>query len=119
MAGEEQDHAWVETQGGPGVGAGGALVRLLRREVVADAAGVLRVERQNDEPSQSHAWIELYSPTHGWVPSDPTHDREIDDAVRVAFCEQPVSAATTRPVAVAPIASAFIATPFEWLDDVA
>jgi transglutaminase-like putative cysteine protease len=32
-----------------------------------------------DEPSQSHAWIEFWSPSPGWVPFDPTHDREIDE----------------------------------------
>jgi transglutaminase-like putative cysteine protease len=42
-------------------------------------SGYLHVERKNGEPSQSHAWIELYSPRHGWVPFDPTHDREIDE----------------------------------------
>jgi transglutaminase-like putative cysteine protease len=30
-------------------------------------------------PAQSHAWIEFWSPTHGWVAFDPTHDREIDE----------------------------------------
>jgi len=42
-------------------------------------SGYLHVERASGEPSQSHAWIELHSPTQGWVPFDPTHDREIDE----------------------------------------
>ena len=29
--------------------------------------------------AQSHAWIEFFSPTRGWIPFDPTHDREIDE----------------------------------------
>jgi len=31
------------------------------------------VERTFDEPAQSHAWIEFYAPSVGWVPFDPTH----------------------------------------------
>ena len=31
------------------------------------------------EPSQSHAWIEFWAPSHGWIPFDPTHDRAIDE----------------------------------------
>jgi transglutaminase-like putative cysteine protease len=30
------------------------------------------------ETAQSHAWVEFHSPAHGWVPFDPTHNREID-----------------------------------------
>jgi transglutaminase-like putative cysteine protease len=41
-------------------------------------SGYLHVESP-PEPVQSHAWIEFHSPTHGWVPFDPTHDREIDE----------------------------------------
>jgi hypothetical protein len=26
-----------------------------------------------DEPAESHAWFELWTPTSGWVPYDPTH----------------------------------------------
>jgi transglutaminase-like putative cysteine protease len=29
--------------------------------------------------SQSHAWIEFWAPSHGWIPFDPTHDRAIDE----------------------------------------
>jgi transglutaminase-like putative cysteine protease len=41
-------------------------------------SGYLHVERTT-EPAQSHAWIELYSPSAGWIPFDPTHNREIDE----------------------------------------
>ena len=36
-------------------------------------SGYLHVEREKETPSQSHAWIEYWSPTHGWQPYDPTH----------------------------------------------
>jgi transglutaminase-like putative cysteine protease len=42
-------------------------------------SGYLHVERQRREPSQSHAWIEFWTPSHGWIPYDPTHDRVIDE----------------------------------------
>ena len=42
-------------------------------------SGYLHVERKQGEPSQSHAWVELHSPTAGWVPFDPTHNRPVDD----------------------------------------
>jgi transglutaminase-like putative cysteine protease len=42
-------------------------------------SGYLHVDRKTDEPSQSHAWIEFHAPSHGWVPFDPTHHREIDE----------------------------------------
>lgn len=42
-------------------------------------SGYLHVERSALEPAQSHAWIEFYSPRAGWVPFDPTHDREVDE----------------------------------------
>jgi transglutaminase-like putative cysteine protease len=42
-------------------------------------SGYLHVTPKRDGPSQSHAWIEFWSPTSGWVPFDPTHDREIDE----------------------------------------
>ena len=41
-------------------------------------SGYLHVERARAEPSQSHAWVELWSPSSGWIAFDPTHDREID-----------------------------------------
>jgi len=42
-------------------------------------SGYLHVTPKRDGPAQSHAWIEFWSPTSGWVPFDPTHDREIDE----------------------------------------
>jgi transglutaminase-like putative cysteine protease len=42
-------------------------------------SGYLHLTTVRDGPSQSHAWIEFWSPTSGWVPFDPTHDREIDE----------------------------------------
>ncbi len=42
-------------------------------------SGYLHVGPQDGEVAQSHAWVEFYSPAAGWVPFDPTHNREIDD----------------------------------------
>ena len=42
-------------------------------------SGYLHVEPKNGEIAQSHAWIEVFSPTRGWIPFDPTHNREIDE----------------------------------------
>jgi transglutaminase-like putative cysteine protease len=42
-------------------------------------SGYLHVERAGREPSQSHAWIEFWCPSRGWIPFDPTHDRAIDE----------------------------------------
>jgi transglutaminase-like putative cysteine protease len=42
-------------------------------------SGYLHVERSAAEPAQSHAWVEFSSPRAGWIPFDPTHDREIDE----------------------------------------
>jgi transglutaminase-like putative cysteine protease len=42
-------------------------------------SGYLHVERKRRQPSQSHAWIEFWTPSHGWIPFDPTHDRSIDE----------------------------------------
>ena len=42
-------------------------------------SGYLHVEGKGREPAQSHAWIEFWTPSHGWVPFDPTHDRAIDE----------------------------------------
>jgi transglutaminase-like putative cysteine protease len=42
-------------------------------------SGYLHVERKKKEPSQSHAWVEFYSPSAGWVPFDPTHNRAVDE----------------------------------------
>ena len=42
-------------------------------------SGYLHVGPQDGEVAQSHAWVEFYSPASGWVPFDPTHNREVDD----------------------------------------
>jgi transglutaminase-like putative cysteine protease len=42
-------------------------------------SGYLHIERKRREASQSHAWIEFWAPSHGWVPFDPTHDRPVDE----------------------------------------
>ena len=42
-------------------------------------SGYLHVERASAEASQSHAWIEFFSPSAGWVPFDPTHYRVVDE----------------------------------------
>lgn len=42
-------------------------------------SGYLHVRATDGEAAQSHAWVEFYSPAAGWVPFDPTHNREIDD----------------------------------------
>jgi transglutaminase-like putative cysteine protease len=41
-------------------------------------SGCLQVTARRDEPAQSHAWVEVHSPSRGWVGYDPTHRREID-----------------------------------------
>jgi transglutaminase-like putative cysteine protease len=42
-------------------------------------SGYLHVERDSAEASQSHAWVEFFSPSRGWVPFDPTHHRAVDE----------------------------------------
>lgn len=42
-------------------------------------SGYLHVERESAEASQSHAWIEFFSPRRGWIPFDPTHHRVVDE----------------------------------------
>jgi transglutaminase-like putative cysteine protease len=42
-------------------------------------SGYLHVEREGVEASQSHAWIEFFSPRSGWIPFDPTHYRLVDE----------------------------------------
>ncbi len=55
-----------------------ALLRL-RQIPCRYVSGYLHVEPRNGEAAQSHAWIEFHSPTVGWVPFDPTHNREVDE----------------------------------------
>jgi transglutaminase-like putative cysteine protease len=42
-------------------------------------SGYLHVGETGDEPAQSHAWVEFWSASHGWMPFDPTHDRDVDE----------------------------------------
>ena len=42
-------------------------------------SGYLHVEPKPGEAAQSHAWVEVHSEALGWVPFDPTHNREIDE----------------------------------------
>jgi transglutaminase-like putative cysteine protease len=42
-------------------------------------SGYLHVEPGDGEAAQSHSWIEFHAPGAGWVPFDPTHNREIDE----------------------------------------
>jgi transglutaminase-like putative cysteine protease len=42
-------------------------------------SGYLHVERKKREASQSHAWVEVYAPSGGWVAFDPTHNRTLDE----------------------------------------
>ena len=42
-------------------------------------SGYLHLDGAREEPSQSHAWIEFWAPSHGWIPYDPTHDRALDE----------------------------------------
>lgn len=51
----------------------------LRRIPCRYVSGYLHVLPREGEAAQSHAWIEFYSPTAGWVPFDPTHNRAVND----------------------------------------
>jgi transglutaminase-like putative cysteine protease len=42
-------------------------------------SGYLHVDSTGGEPAQSHAWVEFWAPSHGWIPYDPTHDRALDE----------------------------------------
>lgn len=41
-------------------------------------SGYLHVTREDGQPSESHAWVEVHCGDHGWVPFDPTHERVPD-----------------------------------------
>ena len=51
----------------------------LRRIPCRYVSGYLHVGAQDGEAAQSHAWIEFHAPSAGWVPFDPTHNREVDE----------------------------------------
>jgi len=55
-----------------------ALLRL-RRIPCRYVSGYLHTAPDDGEVAQSHAWIEFHSPRAGWIPFDPTHDRETDE----------------------------------------
>lgn len=57
------------------------LLALLRLRGIAAryVSGYLHVDRQDEAPSQSHAWVEVYAPGGQWVGFDPTHDRVPND----------------------------------------
>lgn len=42
-------------------------------------SGYLHVDSTREQPAQSHAWVEFWAPSHGWIPYDPTHDRALDE----------------------------------------
>jgi len=42
-------------------------------------SGYLEVEAGGARPPESHAWVEVFTPTHGWVGYDPTHTRVPDE----------------------------------------
>ena len=42
-------------------------------------SGYLHLDDTRPEPSQSHAWVEFWAPSHGWIPYDPTQDRALDE----------------------------------------
>jgi transglutaminase-like putative cysteine protease len=79
--GSDSDHALAE---GSGVCQDFAHLMLgllrLRGVPCRYVSGYLHVSREEPEPSQSHAWVEVYSLKHGWVAFDPTHDRSPDGA---------------------------------------
>lgn len=56
------------------------LIGLLRLRGIPSryVSGYLYVDSAGDTPSQSHAWVEAWSPTAGWLAVDPTHDQVPD-----------------------------------------
>jgi transglutaminase-like putative cysteine protease len=57
------------------------LIGLLRLRGIPSryVSGYLHVESGGNEPSQSHAWVEAWSPTADWLAIDPTHDQIPDE----------------------------------------
>lgn len=53
------------------------MLALLRWRGIAAryVSGYLHVDREDEAPSQSHAWVEVYAGDAGWVGFDPTHDQ--------------------------------------------
>lgn len=51
----------------------------LRRIPCRYVSGYIHVAPGEGEFAQSHAWVEFHAPGIGWIPFDPTHDREIDE----------------------------------------
>lgn len=51
----------------------------LRQVPCRYVSGYLHVGAPDGEAAQSHAWVEFHAPSAGWVPFDPTHNREVDD----------------------------------------
>ena len=51
----------------------------VRRIPCRYVSGYLHVQPDSAAAAQSHAWIEFHSPSAGWIPFDPTHNRELDE----------------------------------------
>ena len=51
----------------------------LRRIPCRYVSGYLHTSPDDGQVAQSHAWVEFHSPSAGWVPFDPTHNRAIDE----------------------------------------
>lgn len=43
------------------------------------ASGYLHLGGPSDEPAQSHAWVQVYTPEYGWLSFDPTHNAPPDE----------------------------------------
>ncbi len=53
------------------------MIGLLRTRGIPSryVSGYLHVASSEEEPSQSHAWVEFFAGERGWIPFDPTHNR--------------------------------------------
>jgi transglutaminase-like putative cysteine protease len=51
----------------------------LRRIPCRYVSGYLHTLSDDGQVAQSHAWVEFHSPSAGWIPFDPTHNRAIDE----------------------------------------